>query len=196
MAEILIIEDDIRLRSEIQKFLETKGHGVSVASDGKEGLDSIRHIGYDVIVMDVKLPEMSGTDVLREISQTLPSHPPIILITGHGDKSTAIKAVHFGAFDFIEKPFSPPVLDTSIERALTEKKQDILNFKAYLAMPDNEGLTAREKEVAHLAADGLSNEEIAVKLSLGAETVKTHLKKIFRKLGVANRTALSTKLRK
>jgi DNA-binding NarL/FixJ family response regulator len=196
MAEILIIEDDIRLRSEIQKFLESNGHGVSVAGDGKEGLKSIQQIGYDVVVMDVKLPEMSGTEVLKEISEALPAHPPIIIITGHGDKETAIKAVHFGAFDFLEKPFNPPALTTSINRALTEKKQDILNFKAYLAMPQNEGLTAREREVAYFAADGLSNDEIAVKLSLGSETVKTHLKKIFRKLGVTNRASLSNKLRK
>ena len=63
MAEILIIEDDVRLRAEIQKFLETKGHGVSVESDGAEGLRSIQQIGYDVVVMDIKLPEMSGIDI-------------------------------------------------------------------------------------------------------------------------------------
>jgi DNA-binding NarL/FixJ family response regulator len=131
---------------------------------------------------------------LREVAATLPTHPPIILITGHGDKETAIKAVHFGAFDFLEKPFAPRVLDNSIERALVEKKQDILNYKSYLAMPEKEGLTAREKEVAYFAADGLSNEEIAERLELGTETVKTHLKKIFRKLGVDNRTSLSNKL--
>lgn len=196
MAEILIIEDDIRLRSEIQKFLESKGYGVDLASDGKEGLESIQQIAYDAVVMDIKLPVMSGTEILKEVAKTLPVHPPIIIITGHGDKETAIKAVHFGAFDFIEKPFAPPALDQSIERALTEKKQDILAFKAYVSMPENKGLTEREKEVAFFAADGLSNEEIASRLSLGAETVKSHLKKVFRKLGVSNRVSLLSKLRK
>lgn len=196
MAEILIIEDDIRLRAQIQKYLESKGHGVDFATDGKEGLESIQQIAYDVIVMDVKLPVMSGTEVLGEVAKTLPVHPPIIIITGHGDKDTAIKAVHFGAFDFIEKPFHPPTLDQSIQRAITEKKQDILAFKAYVSMPENKGLTEREKEVAFFAADGLSNEEIAERLSLGSETVKSHLKKIFKKLGVTNRVSLLSKLRK
>jgi DNA-binding NarL/FixJ family response regulator len=196
MAEILLIEDDVRLRSEIQKFLESKGHGVSVASDGREGLESIQQIAYDVVITDIKLPEMTGTEILKQVSTSLPCHPPIIIITGHGDKDTAIKAVHFGAFDFLEKPFSPPALEGTIERALREKKQDILNFKAYLSSPENEGLTSREREVAHLAAEGLSNEEIAKRLVLGSETVKSHLKKIFRKLGVTNRASLANKLRK
>lgn len=196
MAEILIIEDDLRLRTELEKHLERNGHTICCCSDGTEGLATLQQIAFDIIILDVKLPGISGTDVLREVAQTLPCHPPIIVVTGHGDKETAIKAVHFGAFDFIEKPFTPQALDHTIERAMNEKKQDMLNYRAYLSTAKSGELTSRESEVAYLAAEGLSNEEIATRLALGSETVKSHLKKIFRKLGVANRTALSTKLRK
>lgn len=196
MAEILIIEDDLSLRAEMESHLEANGHSVCGCPDGEEGLHTLHQMAFDVVILDIGLPGMSGTDVLKEISQTFPCHPPLILITGHGDKETAIKAIHFGAFDFIEKPFTPKSLDSSINRALKEKKQEILSFHAYISTSHGGELTARESEVASLAAEGLSNEEIAERLSLGSETVKSHLKKIFRKLGVANRTALATRLRK
>jgi len=194
MAEILLIEDDLRLRAEIQKFLEKQGHGVFCCADGAEGLQTLREVGFDIVISDIRLPGLSGTDLLKEVHQTLPTHPPIILITGHGDKQSAIQAVHFGAFDFIEKPFTPQALDGSVQRALSEKKHDIASFRNYVANAQSGELTPRENEVALFAAEGLSNEEIAERLSLGAETVKSHLKKIFRKLGVANRTALAAKI--
>lgn len=196
MAEILILEDDLRLRGEIQKHLEKQGHGVFCCADGAEGLQTLKEVGFDIVVLDIRLPGMSGIEVLREVHQTLPCHPPLIIITGHGDKENAIKAVHFGAYDFIEKPFTPQVLDVSINRAISEKKQDMLNFRSYISASQSGELTARESDVAVLAAGGLSNEEIAAKLSLGGETVKSHMKKIFRKLAVTNRTALASKMRK
>lgn len=196
MAEILIVEDDLKLRTEIQKHLESGGHGVACCADGQEGLQTLKDVGCDVMILDIRLPGLSGIDVLKQIHDSLPSHPPIIIITGHGDKQNAIQAVHFGAFDFLEKPFTPENLDQSVSRALQEKKQDVLNFRSYVSTAQSGDLTARESEVAVLAAEGLSNEEIAARLSLGAETVKSHLKKIFRKLGVTNRTALAAKIRK
>jgi DNA-binding NarL/FixJ family response regulator len=196
MAEILLIEDDLRLRTELEKHLEKGGHGVCGTADGKEGLETLTQIAFDVVILDVRLPGMSGTEVLKEVAEHFPCHPPLIIITGHGDKETAIKAVHFGAFDFLEKPFTPQALDHSISRALTEKREDALKYKAHLATTKAGSLTARESEVATLAAEGWSNEEIGQRLSMGSETVKSHLKKIFRKLGVPNRTALSSRLRK
>lgn len=196
MAEILIIEDDLRLRGELQKHLEKQGHGVLCCAEGAEGMQTLKEVGCDIVILDIKLPGISGIDVLRDMHDNLPCHPPTIIITGHGDKENAIKAVHFGAFDFIEKPFTPQALDTSIQRALNEKKQEMQNFRAYVSASSSGEMTSRESEVAVLAAEGLSNEEIASRLQLGTETVKSHLKKIFRKLGVSNRTALAAKIRK
>ena len=194
MAEILLVEDDMRLRSEIEKFLESKGHDVALALDGEEAWSSIQQMAFDVIVMDIKLPGKSGTEVLKAVAEQLPCRPPIILITGHGDKETAIQALKYGAFDFLEKPFAPPLLEKAIEKAMSEKRQDILNYRVLKSNETQGELTVREREVAVLAGEGLSNEEIANRLQLGSETVKTHLKKIFRKLGVSNRTTLSAKM--
>ena len=196
MAEILIIEDNTALRTEIQKHLEGKGHSVTCAVDGAEGYETLKSIPFDVIILDIRMPGMQGTDVLKKVAETLPCHPPIIVVTGHGDKDTAIAALHFGAFDFIEKPFKPSTLDGAVDKALTERKQDALSFRSFLDTNQKEELTPREREVAFLAAEGLSNEEIAERLALGNETVKSHLKKIFRKLGVTNRTTLAARIRK
>ncbi len=196
MADILLIEDDLALRTELEKFLEFKGHQVTCAEDGRQGLCEIQKTAYDVILLDVKLPEMNGTDVLKNVSATTASHPPIIIITGHGSKEMVLQAIHFGAFDFLEKPFTPELLIKTVDRALLEKKQDRATYRLQLANSKHSGLTERESEVAALAALGMSNDEIALKLSLQAETVKSHLKSVFRKMGVSNRTELSAHFRK
>lgn len=194
-SEILIIEDDSKLRGQIQAYLSQKGYQVQGASDGWEGIDLLASHGCDAVILDVKLPGISGTDVLRKIATSYRFHPPVIIITGHGDKALAIEALRFGAFDFLEKPFHPQLLVDTVQRALHEKSQDIRSFRTQLTQVGSGQLTLRESEVAQLAASGLSNDQIAEKLSVGAETVKTHLKNIFKKLGVENRTTLSARLK-
>ncbi len=196
MAEILIIEDNSTLRQEIRRHFESLGHEVTCASDGTEGMETLMRVPFDVVVLDIRLPGIQGTDVLKKLNESLPCRPPIIVVTGHGDKANAIAAVHFGAFDFIEKPFNPADLEKSVDRALTLGKANAQSYRAYLEANEHEELTEREREVAFLATEGLSNEEIASRLGLGLETVKSHLKKVFRKLAVTNRTALASKLRK
>lgn len=193
--EILIIEDDSKLRSQIHTYLSQKGFEPQVASDGWEGTDLLASNGCDGIILDVKLPGISGIDVLRKISTTYKFHPPVIIITGHGDKALAIEALRFGAFDFIEKPFHPQVLVDTLLRALHDKAQDVRSFRAQLTQVGSGQLTLRESQVAQLAAAGLSNDQIATQLTVGSETVKTHLKNIFKKLGVENRTTLSARLK-
>lgn len=196
MAEVLIVEDDFKLKTNISNYLQQKGHETEQASDGWEGLEKLTSSGCDVVVLDIRLPGLQGIDVLRKITTTFLNHPPIIIITGHGDKVVAIEALRFGAFDFLEKPFHPELLLKAIERAISQRKPEISAFRASLLNGNSEKLTERELEVAQLASQGLSNEAIAEKLTIGAETVKTHLKHIYRKLGVDNRTSLTARLAK
>src|SRR5690349_7906449 len=126
MADILVIEDDLALRGEIERFLEGDGHCVVVEADGAQALSLLKSTGFDVVVLDIKLGGMSGIDVLKHLHSDLPVFPPVIIMTGHGDKNTAISALHFGAFEFLEKPFHPNTLKLAIGRALSEKKEDAL----------------------------------------------------------------------
>jgi len=195
MAEVLLVEDDNALREQLRRHLEQGGHTIIECTSGREALESIMDTAFDAVILDIKLPELTGIDVLREIRQELPSHPPVIMITGHGDKSNAIKAIHYGAFDFLEKPFSPQLIDLTLQRALTERKHEILQFRSLVEARTRSELTVREREVAALASNGLTNDEIANRLGLGSETVKTHLKKIFRKLGITQRADLAQKIK-
>lgn len=195
MADILIIEDDLTLCTQIARHLETSGHHTLTCDQGRAAIKTLKDSGCDVIVLDIRLPGISGIDVLRQIA-SFPFHPPVIIMTGHGDKLTAIEAIRFGAFDFLEKPFNPGLLDSAIARALENKHDDIRKFRAMNGVSSaSEELTGREREVATLTSSGLTNEQIAGKLMIAPETVKFHLKAIFRKLGVENRVKLAARLK-
>lgn len=196
MADILIVEDDLKLCGLMESLLSSQGHNVLTAMDGREGIKQFWELGCDVMILDLRLPILGGIQVLERIHRSFSVHPPIIIVTGHGDKSVAINSLRLGAFDFLEKPFSPELLESTVQRALREKKDAIDHFRALINKTEKLELTDRERQIASLASQGLSNPQISEQLGLGTETVKTHLKKIFRKLGVTNRTALSGRLRK
>ncbi len=196
MADILLIEDDLKLRVQIETLLKSKGHEVQTAVEGSEGLKHLAALGADCIVLDTALPDISGMEILKRISQQYPNHPPVILITNQASKTLAIEALRLGAFDFLEKPFHPETLAQAIKKGLEQKHQEIVVFRAFIANTSSHALTPRESEIASFVALGLTNEQIAEKLSIGSETVKTHLKNIFKKLGVENRTHLSSYFRK
>ncbi len=196
MAEILIIEDDLALSALIKTYFESKQFGVTTAPLGEEGISLLETTAFDAVVMDVKMPGMSGTEALKKIKEKFSYHPPVILITGHGDKAVALEALRNGAFDMIEKPFSPSVLEATVLKAISEKSSDIKSFKSLKLAVSESTLSPRESEIALLASEGLTNEEIGIRLKIGTETVKTHLKNAFRKLGADNRSELAHKFKK
>ncbi len=193
---ILIIEDDLKLRTLLERYLQHEGYEVATASDGLEGISTFKALSIDIVICDIRLPGISGMEVLRRLTAEYSLHPPILLITGHGDKPMAIEAIRLGAFDFLEKPFTPEKLKEAVVRAQEKKRADILGFRALdIRSGEMVELTAREREVARLVTEGLTNEEIAKRLLIASETVKFHLKSIFRKVGVQNRVNLASKLR-
>lgn len=103
MAKILIIDDERGIRRTLKEILEYEGYDVNEAKDGIEGLNEIKINSYDVVFLDIKMPRMDGMEVLVQAMKIRPDLP-IIMISGHGDMDTAVKAVKDGAFDFISKP--------------------------------------------------------------------------------------------
>jgi len=194
MANILIIEDDLALQSQIKRFLESRGLTVDTASDGWDGIEALRSSGCDILVLDIRLPGLIGTDVMKKIAEVFMTPPPIIIITGHGDKSLAIESLRWGVCDFLEKPFDPSRLVDTIDRIYRDKKDQIQAFQQEFSGYGATNLSTRENEIARLVAHGLSNDEVAKKLHISVETVKSHLKHIFQKLNVSNRTELSRKV--
>src|SRR3954463_5683923 len=120
-ATILIVEDDSAMRTFLREVLEEDGYTVEVAGGGHAGVDRIRQGGVDLVVSDVKMPDLDGLDMLREIKAVSPS-PYVITITAFGSIDTAIRAVKLGAFDYITKPFEVDQLILSVEKALAERE--------------------------------------------------------------------------
>jgi DNA-binding NtrC family response regulator len=119
-ATILVVEDDAAMRSMLREALEEDGYAVETASGGRGGVERVRQGGVDLVVSDVKMPDLDGLDMLREIKAVSPS-PHVITITAFGSIDTAIRAVKLGAFDYITKPFDIDQLILSVQKALAER---------------------------------------------------------------------------
>ncbi|MBW1635984.1 MAG: response regulator [Deltaproteobacteria bacterium] len=136
--EILVIDDESRIRDACRIVLKEKGYDVEVAPDGDQGLRMIEEKHFDVILVDLMLPSISGFDVLQAVR----SHHPdtaVIVITGYATLEHSIEAMKKGAFDFIPKPFTPDQLRTVVDKSLryTRALQDISESKSRLGVMVN-----------------------------------------------------------
>ncbi len=124
MAHILVIDDEKSIRNTLKDVLEYEKHTVDVAVDGLEGLDKFNKGEYDLVLCDIKMPQMDGMEVLEKIfAQT--NETPVVMISGHGNIDTAVEAIKKGAFDFIEKPLDLNRLLITIRNATD--KSNLLN---------------------------------------------------------------------
>ena len=120
-ARVLVVEDDGAMLELLREALDEGGLEVETARGGREGLERVRRGGIDLVVSDVKMPDLDGLDMLREIKACEPS-PYVITITAFGSIDTAIRAVKLGAFDYITKPFEIDHLLMVVEKALGERE--------------------------------------------------------------------------
>src|SRR5271167_1926302 len=105
MNHVLIIDDEAEIRESLEEILREESYAVTTAATGDEGLTLVRDAAYDVVLLDIWLPDRDGMDVLQEIN-ALEAKPEVIIISGHGTIETAVRATKLGAFDFLEKPLS------------------------------------------------------------------------------------------
>ncbi len=103
MAKILVIDDQQSIRSTLKEILEYEGHTVELAENGKTGIDLFKNGDFNLVLTDIKMPEMDGMEVLTTLQAERPD-VPVIMISGHGNIDTAVEAIKKGAYDFIEKP--------------------------------------------------------------------------------------------
>jgi len=119
MKKILIVDDEAGIVEELRDFLVDEGFDVRTADTGKEGFDVLARFGPDLLVLDIKLPDMSGLDILRVCKQNSPS-PKVIVTTGYVDQNTIDAAEKLGRDAFLQKPFNLEILSQEIERLLAE----------------------------------------------------------------------------
>ena len=117
MKKILIIDDEPIVRTSCEKILMPEGYEVRVAENGEEGLGILEKEEFDLILLDLKMPGMDGVDVLKIIKERWPE-TRVIILTGYSTIETAVNTLRLGAFNFIEKPFTPDKLISSVKEAI------------------------------------------------------------------------------
>ena len=120
MAKILVIDDERSIRNTLKEVLEYENHEIDTAVDGPEGIEMFAKGKYELVLCDIKMPNMDGIEVLEKLID-MPGNAPIVMISGHGNIDTAVEAIKKGAFDFIEKPLDLNRLLITIRNALERK---------------------------------------------------------------------------
>jgi UDP-3-O-acyl N-acetylglucosamine deacetylase len=117
MATVLVVDDEAQIRASLRGILAEEGLRVLEAEDGRQALDLIQRENPELVILDIWMPEMDGLQLLQQLQEAAPP-PEVVIISGHGNIETAVKATKLGAFDFIEKPFSLDGLLRVVKRAL------------------------------------------------------------------------------
>lgn len=181
---IHLIDDDDAVRRSASFLLKTSGFAVETWSSGVAFLREAKQVDAGCILLDVRMPEMDGLEVQRELNARGVAMP-VIVLTGHGDVGTAVQAMKAGAVDFLEKPFERDVLLGAIEAAFTR-----LDHAGNLAVAEQEAkvriaaLTARERDVLQGLVRGHPNKTIAYDLGISPRTVEVHRANLMSKLEV------------
>lgn len=181
-ATVFVVDDDEAMRSSLRWLVESEGLNVETFGSADEFLSAYYPGRAGCVLLDVRMPGMSGLELQQYLSSRQHSIP-IILITGHGDIAMAVKAMKAGALDFIEKPFSDELLIGSIKHALRIDADQRVRQRgrAELAARLSQ-LTPREHEVMLMVTDGKANKEIAHELGVSAKTVEAHRAKVMEKM--------------
>jgi FixJ family two-component response regulator len=179
---VYIVDDDDGMRRALTVLMTTVGYNAVAYERPTEFLQKLDPNQPGCLVLDVRMPEMSGLEVQQQLNRN-GSMLPVILITGHGDIPMAVQAMKDGAFDFLQKPFRDQDLLDRINGAL---KQDAENRELVERHADLkrrvESLTPREREVMALVVDGRANKVIAIDLGLSERTVEIHRANVMEKM--------------
>jgi two-component system, LuxR family, response regulator FixJ len=180
---VYVVDDDDGMRRALDALLSTVGYKTAVFSRPTEFLANFKPDAAGCLVLDIRMPDMSGLEVQQQLNR-IGSMLPVIFITGHGDVPMAVQAMKEGAFEFIQKPFRDQDLLDRINHAL---KQDAENRSTVARRADIqhrlESLTPRERQVMDLVVDGAANKVIAIDLALSERTVEIHRAKVMEKMG-------------
>ena len=176
-AVVFVVDDDQAVRDSIAMLVRAEGLSARTFDSARSFLDGWEHTDESCVIIDLRLPDLSGLDLQGRLAGD--DHaPPIIFLTGYGTVPAAVRALKAGAMDFLEKPFDPAELLALVQEALARdraRRADIRRLDA---------LTRREREVLGMVADGDTNKVIAVNLGISVRTVELHRARGMRKLRV------------
>lgn len=183
---IRVIDDDDAVRRSWAFLLSGESYDVVTYADAGSFLASSDFRRYGAILLDVRMPNMSGLELQNRLKE-LGCDLPIIFVSGHGDIDMAVNTLKNGAVDFLQKPVKDDrlleVIDAAVARnkAAHRDQAEVADFKARL-----EQLTQREREVIRMVAQGYSNKEVAAEFGISEKTVQVHRGSAYRKLDLHN----------
>lgn len=182
MKRIMIVDDEAAVRDSLSSVLSTYGYETLACSSARQALREIGMAQIDCIVLDVRMPEIDGLQMLQMLKK-MEGAPPVIIITGHADVPMAVQAMKNGAADFLEKPVVDEDLAASIGTAISASDQ--MSEKPSLIRTMSErytALTPRERDVAEMVVQGYSSAAIAAEFSISVRTVDHHRAAILSKM--------------
>jgi two-component system, LuxR family, response regulator FixJ len=177
-----VVDDEVDIRRSLERLLLAAGMAPVVYDNGFAVLDRLSAESTGCMLLDVCMPGMDGLEVqarLKDLGVSL----PVILMTGHGDVSTAVRAMKAGAFDFMEKPFDDERLLAAIERALRAAREASRDWEATDASRRIASLSRRERQVLDGLVAGHPNKVIAGELGISTRTVEVHRARMLERLG-------------
>lgn len=214
-VRVLLVDDEALMRAGLRLMIDG-AHGIEVvgeAADGTAALEQIRSLAPDVVLMDIRMPRMTGLEALRALREE-GSQARVVMLTAFDTDDFLLEALRAGAMSFLLKDsppeevvqavldaagdrprFSPEVLSRLVRLASggsAEAEVEMADGAATAPAPS--GITEREWEVARLVARGLANQEVGESLFMSVATVKTHLGRLYHKLQVTNRVQLAIRV--
>jgi len=181
-GKVHIVDDDDAVRKSLQLLFRTVGIEAVAHASGDVFLDQFDDSVEGCILLDIRMPGMSGLEVQKQLHER-GSTLPIIFITGHGDVPMAVEAMQLGAFDFLQKPFRDQDLMDRVSRALSENQEQREKSELQQEVTQRyESLTPREKEVMACVVKGQANKVIAMDRDVSQRTVEIHRARVMEKM--------------
>lgn len=179
---VFVVDDDRSIRTSTERLVRSIGFAVQTFESAQEFLAAPRPQGPACLVLDVRLPGLSGLDLQRELTQS-GMQIPIIFMTGHGDIPMTVRAMKAGAVEFLTKPFRPRDLLAAIRAAIDGNRAARAAGREVAELRERyERLTPREREVMAFVVAGLPNKQIAGELATAERTIKFHRAHIMEKM--------------
>jgi len=183
---VYIVDDDDAIRAALRLLLKSIGLAATTLSSAQEFLTSYSPQQPGCLILDVRMPGMSGLELQQQLNLR-GAIIPVIFITGHGDVPMAVEAMQQGAFDFLQKPFRDQDLIDRIQRALAKDQADRVQLRERDRIKERmESLTAREREVLDLVTSGKPNKIMAADLGVSQRTVEIHRSRVMEKMGASS----------
>ena len=183
---IFVIDDDASVRKGVSRLLRSLGFEVEIFASAEQFLEREPYQGIGCIVLDVRMPGLSGMDLQDELNRA--GHKlPIVFITGHGEIPMSVQAMKRGAVDFLSTPFDDKELLRAVNEAVaTARRTEAQRADTGDALRRVELLTPREREILRYVISGMLNKQIAYRLDIAEKTVKVHRGHIMEKLGIGS----------